>query len=170
MNGWGKTRASFASLLLSVLLAGSPLAASDAELNVSGAGPRQIEPTLQQSIPRDYGKAWQTLSAALESGDPTSLDRYWVGVAHDKFQHLVEDQARTGVQVRYKDASHQLQAVFYPADGAALVLYDTVHLEIQVVRAGKIIHSEQTTEKYLVLMTPAQDRWLVRVLQSVPVS
>lgn len=170
MNGWIRTRAAFSSLLLSVMFAGGLAAASDAELCVTGAGPRQVEPTLQQSIPRDYVKAWQTLSAALESGDPALLDRYWVGVAHDKFHRMVEDRARTGVQVRYKDTAHQLQAVFYPADGAALLLYDTVHVEIQIIRSGKIIDSEETTEKYLVLMTPAQDRWLVRVFQSIPLS
>ena len=144
--------------------------AGDVDLSASGAGPRQLEPTLLQSIPRDYEKAWETLKGALENGDAGRLDQYWAGVAHDKFQHLVNDQASTGVQVRYIDKSHRLQAVFYPTDGAALVLYDTVDLEVQVVRSGKILQSEAATQKYFVLMTPAQDRWMVRIFQSVPIS
>jgi len=156
--------------LLGLAVFSSSARAQDLELSVAGAGPRKLEATLQQSIPRDYAKAWQTLEAALESGNPTELDRYWVGVAHDKFQRLVSDQAITGVEVRYEKPSHHLQAVFYPADGAALLLYDTVTLEIEILRSGKTVHSESTTEKYLVLMTPAQDRWLVRVLQAVPLS
>lgn len=157
-------------LLCLSLLFSTSFAATDVGFSAAEVGPRHMEPTLQQSIPRDYEKAWQTLQAALESGDATVLDQYWVGVAHDKFQRLVKDQGNTGVQVRYKNVSHNLNAVFYPSDGAALLLYDTVHLELQVLRSGKIIHSEDRTEKYLVLMTPAQDRWLVRVLQSVPQS
>lgn len=159
----------FLSLVLLVVF---PLRASTptagVELSVVGAGPRQVEPTLQQSITRDYAKAWQTFSVALQSGDSAALDQYWAGVAHDKFQRLVEDQKSTSVQVRYVDKSHQLQAVFYPADGAALVLYDTAQLEVQVFNSGKLIHSKGLTQRYVVLMTPAQDRWLVRVLQSVP--
>jgi hypothetical protein len=158
------------SLFLALIILANSASAGDLELSVSGAGPRQLEPTLQQSIPRDYEKAWEALEGALESGDAGRLDQYWVGVAHDKFQHLVSDEASTGVQVRYRDKSHRLQAVFYPTDGAALVLYDTVYLEVQVVRSGKILHSEAVTQKYFVLMTPAQDRWMVRVFQSVPLS
>jgi hypothetical protein len=161
MSGW---------LLLGIVLCGIPVTAQDIELSTAGAGPRKLEATLQQSIPRDYAKAWETLEAALENGDSSRLDRYWVGVAHDKFQRLVNDQAATGVQVRYKDTAHQLQAMFYPTDGAALVLYDTVTLQVQVVRSGKTIHTENATEKYFVLMTPAQDRWLVRVFQALPLS
>jgi hypothetical protein len=129
-----------------------------------------MEPTLQQSIPRDYVKAWQVLSTALEEGDPKLLDQYWVGVAHDKFLRLVRDESRTGIQIRYRDLSHKLQAVFYPSDGAALLLYDNVQLEMNVLRSSRVIHTERMNTRYLVLMTPAQDRWVVRVLQEVPLS
>ena len=171
MTGPRKIRALFSSLLLLTVV--FPLRAappgSSVEVSVANVGPRQLEPTLQETITRDYARAWQTLSAALQSGDPAILDQYWVGVAHDKFQRLVGDE-RHGVEVRYLDKSHQLQAVFYPKDGAALVLYDTAQLEVQVLSSGKLIHSESLTEKYIVLMTPAQDRWLVRILQSIPAS
>jgi hypothetical protein len=165
-----KSRALCATVLLA--MAAFPLHAeapgANVELTVAGAGPRQLEPTLLQSIRRDYGKAWQTMSVALQSGEPAILDQYWVGVAHDKLQRLIRDEGNTGVQVRYIDKSHQLQAVFYPNDGAALLLHDSARIEVQVLSAGKVIDSENLTEHYVVLMTPGQDRWLVRVFQSVP--
>jgi hypothetical protein len=162
-----KRCALFASALLMIafpLRASTPVA--NVEFTVTSAGPRQLESTLQRSIPADYAKAWQTLSEALQSADPSVLDRYWTGVAHDKLQRLVKDQMSTDVQVRYIDKSHRLQAVFYPTDGAALLLHDTAQLEIQVLSAGKLIHTEDITEKYVVLMTPGQDRWLVRIFQT----
>lgn len=164
-------RVFFISLLLITTFGGAPAVAAPAvELSDTGVGPRQMEPTLEQSIPRDYAKAWQSLSAALEGCDPASLEQYWVGIAHDKFQRMVEDQARTGIQVRYRDISHHLQPLFYPTDGAALLLNDNAQIEITVLKSGNVIHRETRSERYLVLMTPAQDRWLVRVLQSSPLS
>jgi hypothetical protein len=80
----------------------------------------------------------------------------------------MEDQARTGIQLRYVDKSHQLQAVFYPKDGATLLLHDTASGELQVFASGKLIHAESLTQKYVVLMTPGADRWFIRVFQSVP--
>ena len=162
-----KRCAVFASALLMIafpLRASTPVA--NVEFTVATAGPRQLESSLQRSIPADYAKAWQTLSEALQGGDPSVLDRYWTGVAHDKLQRLVQDQISTNVQVRYIDRSHRLQAVFYPTDGAALLLHDTAQIEIQVLSAGKLIHTENVTEKYVVLMTPSQDRWLVRIFQT----
>lgn len=158
-------------ILLSMIFAGAPaICAPNVELSTAGAGPRQMEPTLQQSIPRDYVKAWQVLSTALEAGDPALLDQYWIGVAHDKFRRLVRDEAQTGIKVRYRDISHKLQAMFYPSDGAALLLYDNVQLEMEVQQSTRVIHSQKISTRYLVLMTPAQDRWVVRVLQEVPLS
>lgn len=156
-------------VLLGMIFAGvSAVCAPNVALSTAGAGPREIEPTLQQTIPRDYVKAWQILSGALESGDPALLDQYWVGIARDKFQRLIDDESRTGIQVRYRDISHKLQAVFYPSDGAALLLYDNVELEMNVLRSKRVIRSQKMNARYLVLMTPAQDRWVVRVLQEVP--
>ena len=151
------------------LLAAGPDAQADGamvSLSVADAGPRHIESTLQQSISRDYKSAWQTLNQSLQTGNPEALNQYWVGTAFDKFKQLVADESRTGVQVRYLDKSHRLQAVFYPIDGAAMLLHDDAEVEVQVLQSGKVIHSESLTQHYVVLMTPAQDRWMVRVFQS----
>lgn len=162
-----------ASLALALAIAAvCPVRAAAPEsgvtLTVNDAGPRSLEPTLQQSIRRDYANAWESMSSALQNSDAALLDQYWVGVAHDKLQRLIEDQGRTGVQLRYVDKSHQLQAIFYPKDGSTLLLHDTASGDLQVLASGKLIHSEAVTQKYVVLMTPGSDRWFVRVFQSVP--
>jgi hypothetical protein len=110
----------------------------------------------------------ESMSSALQAGDAAALDQYWVGVARDKLRRLVRDEARTGIQLRYLDKSHRLDVLFYPQDGATLVLHDTTSGELQVLDSGKLIHSENVTQKYVVLMTPGADRWFVRVFQPVP--
>jgi hypothetical protein len=142
--------------------------ASDIQLNVSNAGPREVEDTVQDSVRRDYAQAWQTMEAALQSGDASGLNQYWVGVAHDKLAQKIKDENQTKVKVHYQDKSHRLQAVYYPTDGAALLLHDNAEVELQVLDGGKLVHNETLHEKYVVLMTPGQDRWFVRVLQAVP--
>jgi hypothetical protein len=142
--------------------------ASDIQLNVSGAGPREVEDTVQESVRRDYAQAWQTMEAALESGDASGLHQYWVGVAHDKLAQKMKDEAQTKVRVRYQGKSHRLQAIYYPTDGAALLLHDDAEVELQVLDGGKLVHSQTLHQKYVVLMTPGQDRWFVRLLQAVP--
>ncbi len=47
-------------------------------------------------------------------------------------------------------------------------LRDTVQLEVQYLDGGKVIHSERVTGHYVVLMTPAENSWKVRILQEVP--
>lgn len=170
MIRFSPARTTFILLLTMISAAAPAVGAPNVELSTAGSGPRQMEPTLQQSIPRDYLKAWQVLSTALEAGDPALLDQYWAGVAHDKFQRLVRDEAQTGIKIHYRDISHKLQAVFYPSDGAALLLYDNVQLEMEVQQSTRVIHTQKTTARYLVIMTPAQDRWVVRVLQEIPIS
>ncbi len=137
-------------------------------LNVRDAGPRAVEPTLQQSIQRDYAHAMESMSSALQAGDAAALDQYWAGVARDKLQRLIRDQARTRIQLRYLDKSHHLDAIFYPKDGATLLLHDTTSGELQVLDSGKLVHTENLTQKYVVLMTPGADRWYVRIFQPVP--
>jgi hypothetical protein len=151
-----------------VFPASASVPASDIQLTVSGAGPREVEDTVQQSIPRDYAQAWQAMEAALQSGDASGLNQYWVGIAHDKLVQKVQDEGQTNVRVRYQDKSHHLQAIYYPTDGAALLLHDNAEVELQVLDSGKVIHSQTIHQKYVVLMTPGQDRWFVRVFQAVP--
>lgn len=148
--------------------AGAPASEDAIELSVSEAGPRQIEATTKTAVERDYANAWQAMSQALATGDGAMLDHYWTGVAHEKLLRLTKDERSSNLRVRYSDHSHRLQAVFYPADGAALLLHDSVEGEMEILDGSKVIDSEPFSQKYVVLMTPGQDRWFVRVFEETP--
>ena len=166
----------FASLLILALSATVPLvrnlraASADRHitLDVSNAGPREFEEQTQKSIVRDYGRAWNTLETALDGNNAGALEQYFVGVAKDKLAQAVAEQKKSGVRVRYLDRGHSLQALFYSPEGSAIEARDTAQLEIQVLDGGTVVHSEQITQPYLVLFTPAEDRWKVRLFEPLP--
>ena len=79
----------------------------------------------------------------------------------------LEGQQKNGLRTRLIDRGHKLEAVFYSPEGSAMQLRDTAQLEIQVLNGGQVIHSEQTTLHYIALMTTAEDRWKVRLLEEV---
>lgn len=136
------------------------------QLNADNVAPRPIEDRTGEVIPRDYARAWQTMTAALEQNRSDLLDGYFTGFAKENLAKLISDQKRTGVQVRYVDHGHKLDAIFYAPAGDAMQLRDQARLEIQILDDGKLIHSEQVSQSYLVLMTPGADRWLIRDLET----
>jgi hypothetical protein len=135
-------------------------------LNTSKAAPRQLEDTTEQAIARDYGAAWQAMERALESNTTAPLNENFTGFALEKFTQRVKDQKQNGLSTRIIDHGHKVDAVFYSPDGSAMQLKDTATLETQVLDGGKVIHSEQGQVHYWAIMTGAEDRWKVRVLQS----
>ncbi len=149
-----------------------PVTAADANpsitLDAANAGPRELEEQTQRSIVRDYGRAWNTLESALEHDDAEALPQYFVGIAKDKFAQAVAEQQKTGVRVRYQVRSHALQVLFYSPEGSAIEARDVAQLEMEVLDGGKVVHRESLTQQYLVLFTPAEDRWKVRLLEPVP--
>ena len=137
-------------------------------LNVSNAGPRQVEDTTEKALERDYARAWNTMETALAQNRADVLDADFVGVALDELKSRVSEQARSGLHTRYVDHGHNLQAVFYSPEGSAVQLQDTAQLEVQYLDGDKILRSEQRTETYTVVMTAGENRWKVRVLQATP--
>ena len=159
-------------LLLLALRPAAPVIAADngpaITLDASHAGPRELEEQTQNSVVRDYGRAWSTLQSALDHNDAAVLSQYFVGVAKDKFVQAVTEQQKSGVRVRYQARGHALQVVFYSPDGSAIEARDTAQLEMQVLDGSTAVHSERLTQPYLVLFTPAEDRWKVRLLEPLP--
>ena len=137
-------------------------------LNIGDAGPRQIEDTTERALQRDYAHAWGSMEAALDQNRADILDADFIGVALDELKDRVSEQQKSGLRTRYIDHGHQLQAVFYSPEGSAVQLRDTAQLEVQYLDGGKLLHSEQRTESYTVVMTAGENRWKIRVLQSVP--
>jgi hypothetical protein len=140
-------------------------------LNADQIGPRApIEELTGRNIARDYARAWQALAFALEQNQPGPLEGNLAGFAHDTYVHRIAEQQKSGLHVRIIDHGHKLVAGFYAPNGDAMQLHDTAQLEIQVFDASKMIQQETIAAHYLVLMTPAADRWVVRLLEEVPAS
>lgn len=133
-------------------------------------GPRDLEPLTRRKIVHDYAAAWQTLAAGLEQNRAELLNGYFTGFAKQEFTETIADQAGTGIHRRYVDHGHKLEAIFYSPDGGVIQLQDNVDYEVQIFDGAKLLHGEKGSARFLVLMTPSADRWMVRLLQSVPAS
>ena len=66
------------------------------------------------------------------------------------------------------DKGHKVEAVFYSPEGSAMELHDTAQVQLQLMDGSKVIHSEDATVHYVVLLTAAENSWKVRVLEAVP--
>jgi hypothetical protein len=168
VHGGSQTRlvlcAAFA-LLLSVTCFAAD--APRVQFDTSNIGPRQMEDVTGRNIPRDWGRAWQTMAEAFEQNRPDLLGHYFTGFAQQKLAAAIAAQEKSGLRTRYIDHGHKLAAYFYSPDGGALELHDTADLEIQVLDGNSVVHSERVTLHYIGLMTPAADHWEVRLLQAV---
>ena len=149
-----------------VLAAGHP----EVTLNTQSSTPRQVEDTTQRAIARDYAAAWQALAEALEQNRPDLLAANFVGTAHEKLAQTIVQQKKAGLRQRYVDKGHHVNAVFYSPEGSAMELRDTAELQIQVLDGDKVLHSEDVSVHYVVLLTAAENSWKVRVLEAVPAS
>jgi hypothetical protein len=136
------------------------------QLEVKNAQPREVEDVTQNAIVRDYTLAWQAISTSLANNTLQPLNDNFAGFALDKFTQRVKDQKQNGITTRIIDHGHKVDAIFYSQDGAAIELKDTASIETQVLDGGTVIHSDQAQIQYYAVMTGAEDRWKVRVLES----
>jgi hypothetical protein len=160
--------AAIAALLISSL----PVRAADASvrtsLDISKATPRTVEPQTEQAILRDYRFAWSSMTQALESNTVDPLVGPFTGEARKWITEEVAGQRQANLSTRYQNQDHKLQAIFYAPEGDVIELHDTAEYQLQVLDGQKTVHDEHVTVRYVVLMTPAADRWVVRQLQAVP--
>ena len=161
--------AALSFLFLAVMSTG---AASDSDvqvaLDVSKAGPRPVENLTQRSVLRDYKFAWSSLAQALESNSIGPLNGPFEGSASLWLQEKVEHQRSSDLKSVYANQAHRVEAVFYAPEGDVIELHDTAEYDLQISDGDKKIHSGHEVVHYVVLMTPASDRWVVRQLQAVP--
>jgi hypothetical protein len=136
------------------------------ELSTGNVVPRELEESTQQVIVRDYTAAWKGLGIALANNSLGPLRENFTGFALDKLTQRVEEQRQNGLTTRIIDRGHKVDALFYSPDGSAVELKDTATIETQVLDGGNIIHSDQAQIHYYAVMTGAEDRWKVRVLES----
>jgi hypothetical protein len=135
------------------------------QLNVDHATPREVSDTVQQALVRDYSAAWRAMAVALADNNAGALNENFIGFAQDQLTQRIKDQQQSGLRTRIVDRGHQVDAIFYSTEGAAIELRDTATLETQILDGNTVIHSERSQLFYYVIMTGAEDRWKVRVMQ-----
>jgi hypothetical protein len=138
------------------------------QLSVERATPREVSDTVHQAVVRDYAGAWQALAAALADNNAGALNDNFIGFAQDQLTQRIKDQQQSGLRTRIVDRGHKVEALFYSTEGAAIELLDTATLETQILEGETVIHSERAQVRYYAIMTGAEDRWKMRVLENVP--
>jgi hypothetical protein len=162
---------SLVTMLVAALVSAGVQAAEPAlpkvDLNIEKATPRDVEETTRAAVTREYATAWKTMATALAENTTDGLGASFVGAAQEALTQRIADQKRLGLSTLIVDRGHKLDAIFYSPEGSAMQLRDTVTLEKKYVDRGIIVHSETITQQYIVLMSVAEDRWKVRVLQEM---
>jgi hypothetical protein len=138
------------------------------QIDISKAGPRAVEPETERRIVSDYRLAWTSLAQAMESNAAAPLQALFVGQAEKRLRNSVSSQQKAGLTTRYLNQHHKLQAVFYSPEGDVIELHDTAQYRMQLLDGSKLIHDDNGTHYFVVLMTPGADRWVVRELTAVP--
>jgi hypothetical protein len=159
------------ALMLLVLAAVVPLSAQQPLVHVEPTelqGPRILNEQTKSGVIRDYLDAWQSVTAALQQNRPDLLDRDFVGTAKDKLTDTIHDQVTMGISTRYLDQTHDLQIAFYSPEGLSIQLVDNVQYEVQALDHGKVLGTQKLRGRYIVVMTPAEVRWRVRIFQGGP--
>jgi predicted PhzF superfamily epimerase YddE/YHI9 len=129
-------------------------------------GPRALEEQTQTTVVRNYLQAWETLKVALDHNDATLLDKDFAGTARDKLAETVQQQSALGIHTRYQDKSHDIKIAFYSPEGLSIELTDDVQYDVQMLDHDKLQTTQQVRARYIVVLTPAEVRWRVRVFQA----
>lgn len=129
-------------------------------------GSRPLEKQTESAVVRDYLASWQSLRMALDQNQAALLDVDFVGTARTKLAETIAEQAAAGIHARYLNPSHQLQFVFYSPEGSSIEMVDTVSYVEELREGDQLLATQPITARYLVVMTPAEVRWKVRVFQA----
>ncbi len=129
-------------------------------------GPRILADQTATAVVKNYIESWQSLKAALEQNRSELLDRDFVGTAKQKLTDTIQQQAKLGMRTTYQDRSHDIQIVFYSPEGLSVELIDNVEYDVQISDKDKVIATQPVHARYVVVMTPTEVRWRVRVLQA----
>ncbi len=127
--------------------------------------PRPLNEQTRSAAIRDYLQAWQSMREALAQNRADLLDEDFVGNAKDELATRVRDQTALGISTRYQDRSHNIQLLFYSPDGLSIELADTTEYDVQVFNHGKLLATDPEHARYIVVLTPSEVRWRVRILQ-----
>jgi len=158
----------FAMVCASIVLA-SGMTAAEPEVTVDTSqlkGPRPLEEQTKAAAIRDYLESWQGMSDAFLQNRADILDEYFVGTAREKLGNAIEEQAKAGLHTRYQDRSHHIQFLFYSPEGLSIEMTDDAEYDLQVFDHDKAVSSVPASARYIIVLTPAEVRWRVRVMQA----
>lgn len=133
-------------------------------------GPRELQEQTASAVVRDYVESWQALHDALDQNRTDVLDRDFVGDAKEKIASAIQQQVKSGLRSVYKDTSHNVQIAFYSPEGLSIQLVDDAEYDVQLVDHDKVQGNQHVRARYVVVLTPSETRWRVRVLEAVPQS
>jgi hypothetical protein len=157
------------ALLAAAMCAAPGITAAQAAVKIEPAtldGPRALAPQTAQAAIRDYIEAWQSLSEAMNQNRPDLLNADFVGDARDELAGTIRDQSKQGLRSVYQDKAHDVRIVFYSPEGLSIELEDTVDYDVQVMDRDKAQGSRHVHARYVVVLTPSELRWRVRVMQA----
>jgi len=103
----------------------------------------------------------------MEQNRAEVLDSAFVGTAKDKLAETIQQQAKLGIHTSYQDRAHDLQIVFYSPEGLSIELIDKVEYDVQIVDRDRVKTTQHVNATYVIVLTPAEVRWRVRVFQAV---
>jgi hypothetical protein len=158
-------------ILFTVLTAASASMTAQATVHIGAANLQSSRPLQEQTgraAIRDYLQSWQALTAALEQNRADLLDRDFVGTAKDALIATIQQQTALGISTHYQDRAHDIQIASYTPEGLSLELTDNVEYDVQLLEHGKVKATQHVSARYIIVLTPAEVRWRVRVFQGTP--
>ena len=153
-----------------VLVATTAIGATQATVRVETVdlqGPRALQEQTRTAAIRDYLQSWQVLRTALEQNRVELLDPTFVGTAKDTLTETIKQQSALGIRTRYQDRSHDLRIVFYSPEGLSIELIDSVEYDLEILDHEKVKMTQHLISRYVIVLTPAEVRWRVRVFQGL---
>ena len=129
-------------------------------------GPRELQEATAKAVVQNYLDSWQSLSKALDQNRPDLLDRDFVGSAREKLAATIKQQVAAGVRTSYRDRSHDVQILLYSPEGLSIQLADDVEYDVQLSSGGKPLGTQKLKSRYIVVLTPSEVRWRVRIFQA----
>jgi hypothetical protein len=132
------------------------------------SGPRILSEQTRAAAVRDYLQSWQTMRQAFEQNRANLLDADFVGNAKTNLLATIQQQAALGIHTSYQDRNHNIQIVFYSPEGLSIELIDNVEYDVVLSVGDKGKTAQHVSARYVIVLTPAEVRWRVRVFQASP--
>ncbi len=138
----------------------------DVRVTADSVGPRTLEQQTKAAVVRDYLRAWQTMNNALGDNRADLLNDSFAGLAREKLANTIHEQQALDIRTTYRDRSHDLKIVYNSPEGLSIQLIDDVQYDVVVHRNGQTLGPEPVRSRYVVVMTPTESTWKVRIFQS----